>query len=122
MASKLNLSLLELIESLAEYSRTVIVGALVAGKPTILYKLPHLQNSYLSHELPQAANYEYCPCYWQTLKDVDQIENMKRLETNAQYCLDNHLNALPPSVLEWWQTNFLQPVVAEIQLKMNKLH
>ena len=115
IAGRLKLSVSDLAKSLANYSRTAIIGALVTDRPALFYSDFYEQAlSYLPY--PQ-ADCEYYPCYEQTTKDPDQIDNMRRLEATVEYCLQNHLNALPASVLDGWRTDFLQPIMAHIKSK-----
>jgi len=68
---------------------------------------------------------ECCPCYYATTKNSDDKENMEHLESTVIYALGNNLDTLPPSVLNGWRKNILEPIVAHIRSKIetnNKLN
>lgn len=145
MATSLQLSLSDFGKSLADYSRIAIIGGLVGDRPMLLYdqllasedalkavqayvselQLPEgiitsyspLYDSTNPYPLPQIGDEHYA-CYYATSKDPDEIENMKRLEATAKYCLDNHLHYLPPSVLNGWKADYLQPLLAHLKSKL----
>lgn len=61
---------------------------------------------------------ECWPCYSATTKNSDDKESLQNLESTVMYCLDNSLDALPSSVLDGWQKDILQPLMANIGLKV----
>ena len=112
IAVQLQIDVMELIISLMQYRRIVIVAAITAGEPMLFYSQVNRETN--SQYPPKSMECEYCPCYMQTQVDQEQILNMKGLESTVGYCLENNLSTLPPLVCDEWKDSFLQPLMERI--------
>ena len=131
MAKQLRLDSTNFIKSLLDFSRIIIVGALVTDKPLLLYKSP-VDQGYIapwpqirpdlrtgSGYLPDTTDNEYCPYYSYTETNMDSIGIIKELQSNVIYCLNNHLNTLPSTVVDSWIKTTLNPIFAKLKSKMD---
>jgi hypothetical protein len=129
MAKQLQLSFSDFINSLLNYSRIANVGALVADKPMLLLKNSLLEGAMTMHpsflsgslQLPEPTYDEYYPFYWNTNIDMDDVGIIKELQSNIIYCLNNHLNALPSSIVDSWIKTTLNPIMTRLKSAMKQI-
>jgi hypothetical protein len=122
MAKVIRLDSSDLIKSLLDFSRIIVAGAVVADRPTLLYKTA-LNNNYLvdtilSRYLPEPTDVEYYPFYTYTETNRDSIGIIKELQSNIIYCLDRNQNTLPSTVIDSWLQTTINPIMADFKSKM----
>jgi len=56
-------------------------------------------------------------CYCASTKNIDDIENLRRLEHDTMLCLNNNIN-MPQNVLLDWKTKVLTPLFKQAELSI----